>query len=352
MKKALVVGGGGVTGRAIVEYLEGLEEWRTVCVSRSPPSFETRARFVPIDLLDAQDVRAKMGQVGSVEHLFFAAYQAHATLEAEVGPNVAMLRNAVEIAERGGELQSVTLITGTKAYGAHLGPFKTPCKETDPRLPVPNFYYDQEDLLAARASVSGWRWSGLRPSAVCGLAVNSPMNLVAVIACYAAIRRELDLPFSYPGTAEGAHSLSQATDARLLARAALWVATEARCAGETFNISNGDLYRLETLWPIFARHFDLESAGPEPMRLSQVMAARESTWQQIVTKHGLKATRLSAMAGWDFGDYVFRRGYDNISDLTKSRRFGFGEFVDSERMFLELFERMAEQRLIPRSMGV
>ena len=44
-------------------------------------------------------------------------------------------------------LRHVTFYQGGKAYGADLGPFKTPAREDDPRLMPPNFYYDQEDFL-------------------------------------------------------------------------------------------------------------------------------------------------------------------------------------------------------------
>lgn len=347
-RTALVVGGLGVAGRAIVEHLAGLAEWDVVSISRRLPDFPIEgARFLSVDLLDPSDIAAKATAVGPIDHLFYAAYQERDTREAEIAPNMAMLKHAVDLAEKGERLQSILLITGTKAYGAHLPSFKTPFKETDPRIPGPNFYYDQEDYLAARSISANWRWSGLRPSAICGVAVGSPMNLIAVIACYAAVQRALGLPFSFPGSISGGHSLSQATDARLLARAAVWAASDVRCASETFNISNGDLYRLENLWPVFADHFGLETGPPRNAFLAEEMADKESIWQTLVAEHNLLPTRLSDIAGWSFGDYVFHRAADNVSDLLKCRRFGFGDFMDSEQMFIELFTRMAAQRLVP-----
>ena len=58
-----------------------------------------------------------------------------------VGPNLAMLANTVETVEAtASNLQHVLVMQGTKYYGSHLGPFKTPAKEDDPRHPPPNFY--------------------------------------------------------------------------------------------------------------------------------------------------------------------------------------------------------------------
>ena len=44
-------------------------------------------------------------------------------------------------------LRRVVLVTGTKYYGSHLGPFKTPARESDPRHMPPNYYFDQIDWL-------------------------------------------------------------------------------------------------------------------------------------------------------------------------------------------------------------
>ena len=48
---------------------------------------------------------------------------------------------------RRASLRRVVLVTGTKYYGSHLGPFKTPARESDPRHMPPNYYFDQIDWL-------------------------------------------------------------------------------------------------------------------------------------------------------------------------------------------------------------
>jgi hypothetical protein len=55
-----------------------------------------------------------------------------------VAPNLAMLSNLVEAVEpRSPALRRVVLLQGSKWYGSHLGPYRTPADEDDPRLPVP-----------------------------------------------------------------------------------------------------------------------------------------------------------------------------------------------------------------------
>ena len=100
-----------------------------------------------------------------------------------------MLQNTVEAVERSSAfLRKVVLLEGAKMlHGAHLGPYKTPAKETDPRHMPPNFYYDQEDYLVARSGGNSWSWAALRPSSICGFAVGDPMNMATVIAVCASL---------------------------------------------------------------------------------------------------------------------------------------------------------------------
>ena len=92
---------------------------------------------------------SKLQELGEITHIFYAALQMQGNLFEEIAPNLAMLRHTVEAVERSSAgLRKVVLLEGAKYYGAHLGPYKTPAKESDPRQMPPNFYYDQEDYLA------------------------------------------------------------------------------------------------------------------------------------------------------------------------------------------------------------
>jgi hypothetical protein len=107
---------------------------------------------VAVDLLNRSEVESRLSGIGEVTHVFYAALQPAANFFDEVAPNLAMLVNTVETVERfSGRLRKVVLLEGAKFYGAHLGPYKTPAKETDPRHMPPNFYYNQEDYLEERS---------------------------------------------------------------------------------------------------------------------------------------------------------------------------------------------------------
>lgn len=347
-KHALVLGGLGVIGRNLVEYLTEGDDWDVTAVSRREPDFDTAADFLSVDLLDRVASRDALGELKSVTHVFFAAYQARPTRTEEVAPNLEMLVNVVDAVEESSEtLRHVSLMQGGKAYGLHLGPFKTPAKETDPRHIPPNFYYDQEDFLSRRQDGKSWTWSALRPEAVCGFAIGNPMNIAMVIAVYATLSKELGLPLRFPGKAGAYSSLYQVTDAELLARATVWAATEPRCANQVFNITNGDAFRWKHLWPRFADFFDLELADVQTISLADLMPGLEPVWNDCVARHGLQPIPYQDVAHWGFGDVVFGIDYDNISSTIKARQYGFADCRDTEEMFLSLFARLRRERVIP-----
>ena len=51
-KTAIVLGGLGISGQNLIQHLETTGEWRIKTVSRRPPTFETQAQFLSVDLLD------------------------------------------------------------------------------------------------------------------------------------------------------------------------------------------------------------------------------------------------------------------------------------------------------------
>jgi nucleoside-diphosphate-sugar epimerase len=347
-KAALVVGAQGVIGRNLVQHLATLGDWDVIGLSRRAGEPARRIRHIAVDLLDRTDCDEKLGGLTQVTHIFYAAYQDRPTWAELVPPNLAMLVNVVEAVERvASGLQHVSLMQGYKVYGAHLGPFKSPARETDPGHMPPEFNLDQQSFLEDRQKGKAWNWSAIRPSVVCGFALGNPMNLAMVIAVYAAISKELGLPLRFPGKPGAYESLLEMTDAGLLARATVWAATDERCTNQAFNINNGDLFRWSEMWPKIARFFDLEVAPPLPMSLEVVMADKEPIWNAMIGKHGLQPTAYKDVSSWRFGDFVFSWDYDMFADGSKSRRFGFHEYVETEAMFLNIFDDFRRRRIIP-----
>jgi nucleoside-diphosphate-sugar epimerase len=345
---ALVVGAQGVIGRSLVDHLASSGEWEIIGLSRRGGPSAGRVRHISVDLLDPAQSRERLGDLRRVSHIFYAAYQDRPTWAELVAPNLAMLVNVVDAVEPiAPGLRHISLMQGYKVYGAHLGPFKTPARETDPPHMPPEFNVDQQAFLEARQAGRAWSWSAIRPSVVCGVAVGIPMNLTMAIAVYASISAELGLPLRFPGKPGAYDALIEMTDAELLAKATVWAATDERCANQAFNINNGDLFRWSEMWPKLARFFQLEVAPPLPMSLADVMADKAPLWRAMGQKHGLERHSYEEVSSWRFADAVFSWDYDLIADGSKARRFGFHHYVDSEAMFMRLFGELRRRRIIP-----
>ena len=349
-KTALVVGANGVIGRNLIEYLEQLPDWDIIGVSRRGGDSTAAAelRYVAVDLLNERDTHEKLGTL-TKSPIFFTLLIKIALLGRNWFPQTWLCSSmsSMQSSQSLHALQHISLMQGYKVYGAHLGPFKTPARETDAYHMPPEFNVDQQQFLEQRQRGSSWTWSALRPSVVCGFALGNPMNLAMVIAIYASISKELGLPLRFPGKPGAYNSLLEMTDAGLLAKATVWAATDERCANQAFNITNGDLFRWNELWPKIAASFGLETAPPLQMSSGVVMADKEELWKTMVEKHGLVNNAYKDVSSWGFGDFVFSWDYDFFADGTKARRFGFHEFIDTEAMFLNIFEDLRQRKVIP-----
>jgi nucleoside-diphosphate-sugar epimerase len=345
---ALVVGANGVIGGTLATHLAGRPDWDVVGLSRRGGPSGGQARHVTADLFDPGGVLEALRGHPDVTHVFYAAYQDRPTWSALVEPNLTMLRNVLDaVAVSAPGLQHVSLMQGYKVYGAHLGPFSTPARESDPPHMPPEFNVDQQHLVEQRAAGAGWTWSAIRPSVVAGFGLGNPMNLGVVLAVYASISAELGVPLRFPGRPGAYDALLELTDAGLLAEATVWAATDPVCANEAFNVANGDLFRWNRMWPVVAEAFGLEVAPGLPMSLSDAMADKEPVWDAMVARHGLSPTPYADVSSWAFGDFVFSWDYDMFADTSKSRRFGFHSYVDTEQMLLRLFDDLRRRRIIP-----
>ncbi|TWC71684.1 SDR family oxidoreductase [Herbaspirillum sp. SJZ099] len=349
---ALVVGAKGVIGSKLIEHLLTLPEWDVIGLSRrgGEDRADGRLRHIAVDLLDAGDTRAKLAPLEHVTHIFYTAYQHRATWSELVAPNLAMLENTVETVEAAAPgLRHISLMQGYKVYGGHLGPFKTPARETDAQFMPPEFMFDQQRYLEQRQAQSGqrWSWSAIRPAVVGGAALGNPMNLALAIAVYASISKALGLPLRFPGKPGAYDKLVEMTDAGLLAKATVWAAANEGCANQAFNIGNGDIFRWSEMWPKIARWFDMEVGPPLPLALADVMSDKAPLWETIARAHGLAAHSYDTLSSWGFADFVFSWDYDMFGDGSKARRFGFHEYVESERMFYRLFDEFRRNKVIP-----
>lgn len=344
---ALIVGANGVISTNLIEHLSSLGNWDIIGLSRRGGTDHDQIRYIAVDLLDLTDTVNKLSALTTVTHIFYAAYQDKDSWAALVEPNLRMLVNVITAIEPVAKsLQHVSLMQGYKVYGAHLGPFKTPAKESDAGHMPPEFNTSQLQYLQQQQIGKQWTWSAIRPSVVGGTAPGNPMNLALLIAVYATISKKLNIPLRFPGKIGAYHTLLEMTDATLLAKATVWAATEPQAANQAFNINNGDLFRWKDLWPKIAKYFNMEVDTPLPLNLQTMMSYKENIWEDIQKQQGLNYN-YQEVSAWAFGDFVFSWDYDFFADGSKARRFGFHEYIDTEQMFFRLFDEMRNKQIIP-----
>lgn len=344
----LIIGAHGVLGRATAEHFAASADWATTTVSRRPaPELPDENAHISVDLLDQDATRAAFAAAAGITHVVYGAFADKPMGEA-TAPNLAMLANTLDgLAAVSAPLQQVVLLGGGKSYGEHLGPYRTPARETDPRVLGPVFYNEQEDLLAHDAERAGYAWTVLRPDIAVGLSVGSSMNLLHCIAVYATLCRDAGVPLRFPGRPGTWTALHQFTDADLLARATEWAMTSSAARGRVFNVINGDLFRWQHLWPLIAEFFQMPVGDPIPMSLVEQMNDKQPQWDRIVKEQDLRPVPFAQIASWPFADGVFGSDYDLVQSTIAIRQAGFSDCEDSYESFLRGLRRLREERYVP-----
>ena len=350
--KALVVGASGITGSATAALLAG-RGWEVHGLSRRATG---QSGVVPV-LADLQDAEATRRALAGLEPdaVFVSTWSRQETEAENVRVNAAMIRNLLDALRGGGRARHVALVTGLKHY---LGPFEaygkghlpeTPFREDQGRLDVENFYYAQEDELFAAAERDGFGWSVHRPHTVIGKAVGNAMNMGTTLAVYASLCRESGRPFRFPGSEVQWRSLTDMTDAGLLAEHLLWAATTPAARDEDFNVVDGDVFRWSRMWSRIADWFGLEPAPFDGtvVPLETQMADDGPLWRELAEREGLAEPALERLASPWHTDADLGRPVEVVTDMSKSRRLGFTGYRATDEAFFDLFARLRAERLIP-----
>ncbi len=356
-RTALIVGASGLVGTAAVERFLG-EGYDVVAMSRRRPEIDGSQTFrhLPVDLHDPVACRDAAKQLSSVTDVVYAAVEEKQGLIAgwtepeQMQRNLTMLRNLLDPLCREANIRHVNLLQGTKAYGAHLHRIPIPARERQERDDHENFYWLHEDHVRALAEQHGFEMTIWRPQLIVGPNHGVVMNLPPVIGAYAAICRAEGQPFSFPG---GGLRVWEAVDTRLLAEAMAWATTAPEAAGETFNITNGEVFEWRTLWPSFADALGVEVGPDEPRRLATYLPDNAALWSRITAEHGLRSIPMDALLGEShhYADMCFGYGreesWPTFLSTVKLRQAGFHRVYDTEASFRHWFEALIERRILP-----
>ncbi|HEX4017934.1 MAG TPA: hypothetical protein VHX15_14460 [Frankiaceae bacterium] len=273
--------------------------------------------------------------------------------------NAAMLRHIMEPLLADADVRQVSLLQGTKAYGVHhpsvgWAGVRNPLRERQPRVEHPNFYFLQEDYLRTKQAGMSWDLTVFRPTVVYGDAIGTNMNLIPVIGAWAALLRAEGRPLDFPGRSVSTQ-LKEAVDGDLVARALGWAAESPSAAAGTFNLTNGDAFLWQEVWPAIADTLDMEPGVHRPTALVEELTARAPQWAALVDHHGLRAPRdIIDFVGANslvYADQLLS-GHDApagpvLNSTIAVRQAGFHDCMDTEDMFRKWFQRLQEERYLP-----
>ena len=356
----LIAGASGLVGTAAaLAFLRS--GYEVIALSRRPPELLDGRDHVhlPLDLRDPHACRRAAAELGRVTHVVYAAVHELPGLTAgwtdptQIETNARMLRNLMEPLAEAAQLVHVSILQGTKAYGAHVRPMRIPAREDQPRVEHPNFYWHHEDFIRAQSSARGYAFTIFRPQLIVGPNHGVVMNLPPVIGAYAAIRRAEGLPFSFPG---GADWVWEAVDTRLIANAAVWAATASAAAGETFNLTNGEVFNWRDMWPALAHTLRVQIGPDEPLSLAEYLPQREHIWNAVVAEHNLRKLSLADLLGEShyYADLCFARGATSPPPPThlstiKVKQAGFTETCNTEQSFCYWLEDLMSRGILPKT---
>jgi nucleoside-diphosphate-sugar epimerase len=360
VSKVVVVGASGLVGLAAVEKFSRLPGWEVVGVSRRVPGDVDGATLVSLDLDDVEACRKFAVSHADVTHIVYAALFEKPGLvpgwqeRDQIQRNLTMLTNFFEpLSGVATQLRHISLLQGTKAYGAHLAPIAVPAKERCPRHRHDNFYWLQEDYLKSKQEGASWTLTILRPQVIFGKALGSNMNPIPALGAYAALLKERGEPLYFPG--EPFDWVFEGVDADLLADALAWAATSPSAANETFNVTNGDVLVWANVWPAIAAVLGMEPGPVRPTSLAEKMPDYEEEWAALVRNHGLRSpASLREFVGQSsyYVDLLMGLGATEtpppvLVSTIKIRQAGFQECIDTEDMLVKWFRHFQHERLLP-----
>lgn len=402
---AIICGATGISGfHALRALLESPNRWRTIyTVSRTslseqhlsliPASLHERIKHVAVDFESSPEdvVQSLRNNIPRVDYVFYYTYiqprseglsgmdprMAQRLCDANVPVFDTFLR-AIEAA--GLQPKRILLQTGGKNYGMHLGRVRTPLVESDPqpRHLQPNFYYLLEDLLkdfCVRNPCT--EWNVIRPAAIIGATLNSPLNTFYCFGIYAAVQAHKNEALQFGGDFDSWQFAACHSTARLTGYLSEWAVLEKSCANQAFNAQDGGGLSWDRFFQELARwfgapgvtapsadshyHNTLELAGGEdgPLGYGPPLVLRnkftlaewsretdnQAVWEEIKAESGNIVPEASPSPEIMVGDFA----YLNFGTLAmnKARRYGFSGFVDSLESIFESFNEMERLGLLP-----
>jgi hypothetical protein len=154
-------------------------------------------------------------------------------------------------------------------------------------------------------------------------------------------------PAPLSGHARGLSRALSGQRGALLADATVWAGRSESAQYDIFNLTNGDQFRWQYIWPRITRMFDMEIAEPVPTPPASYMTDKADLWASVIAKYCLQNIPYEKPVAWNFADFIFGSGFDNVSSPIKVRKADFNGCIDSEEMFQTFFHQLRAKKVIP-----
>jgi nucleoside-diphosphate-sugar epimerase len=356
-KTVLIVGASGLVGTAAATSFVDAG-WAVITTSRRKPVFvDASIPHIALDLKDEEQCRAAAEGMTNLTYVVYAAvYEQPGVIKGwkddeHIETNGRMLKNIIDPLADSGNLSHVSVLQGTKAYGILHEQMRIPGRESQPRVDYPNFYWLQEDYIRQKSEEREFDFSIFRPQVVVGPNYGVNLNPIPVIGVYAAIRKKEGLPFSFPGTP---NVVLEPTDCTLIGDACLWAAENERAAGETYNLTNGEVFCWSDMWPAFAKTMGVNTGPDESISMVDYLSTRGPMWDEIVNDHGLQSLTLEEILGESayYADWVFaynakRTPRPAFVSTVKIKEHGFPNVYNTEERICHWLRYLIGQNILP-----
>ncbi|KAK3110735.1 hypothetical protein LTR53_014688 [Teratosphaeriaceae sp. CCFEE 6253] len=253
------------------------------------------------------------------------------------------------------------------------------------RIPHANFYFPQEDALAAWCAARGTHWTVTRPGFIVGANATAPINIVYPLAIYAAVQRELGGRLEFPADVGAWDAIKDLSSARLIGWFAEWAILTEGAADQALNLVDNSPFAYGKFWPVLAGWYGLEYTtpvedegaytvvtlprSPPPRGFGRAGEVRltfsfeawsgraevRAAWHRIREREGLDGgLDLFGVGREQVLRDTFRSldaevlgSWGRVESMDKARKLGWHGHVQTDEAIKATIERMVEMKMVP-----